>query len=183
MSEMIDEGDVEVQEAPPAPAPVVVESVSVRELVEQVKAEAAASPAGGIYRENPEAFFGPVVAALIAAGVNKDGINPRAIHAYYTCLGLTDWVRTGQADVAWAMERKVRELKVQGADLDVAIQSKVAEVNGLKSSVARLAQHDSNRPTLIESISRLTNEIKASQMEFMVLQKQITSLGNLRPAI
>lgn len=125
---------------------------------------------------NAEAFFAPVIAALVATGVSKDGIRSRATAAYWDYLSLCDWVNNGKAMGEWQKESKIRDLKQAWAAKDQETVEFKTRFDQLRARLASIPQEDANYAPAKAAVLEFETKYKASEVEAIGLLKQIKDL-------
>lgn len=162
--------------------PVVAEPIISAPVIEKPKKEKPVSDTDqkNAFRDNPEAFFGPVIAALVASGVQKDGIRPRAIAAYWNCLDLCDWVKDGGAADAWVLERKYKACEKKQIEKDAECQRVKIEHDKYKAKLVSTDPDAAERPTLTTRVADLKQKYQALEIESLDLLRQKTELQGKR---
>lgn len=127
---------------PPPPAPTVTPVVPVVDIDALVKAELAGFTFGKSFKDNPEAFFGPVAAALIASGKGATGIEADMKAAYLTTIKCCEWLKDGKADREWALKRAAAKFEAEADAKDGESMTANSEGRKERGRLQGLSQDD-----------------------------------------
>lgn len=148
--------------------------------VKTSEAPKAPEAPGNMKNFNAEAFFAPVIAALIATGVSKDGIRSRATAAYWDYLSLCDWVNNGKAVDAWRREEKLRELRANWKVKDDETTALKSRSDQLKARLATIPQEDANYSLVKTTFADVEAKYKAAEVEAIALLRQVRELEEVK---
>ncbi len=172
-------GGVGVEDLPPlAPIPPTAVDVAAVDGEEPEVAQARAileSPkvTGGDYRKNPERFFGPVIASLIATGSSPENCHERARLAFVTMMELCDEVSSGRLDGRVGVQLLGKEVARRRVERDREAQEKTREAAMLQGKLQTVEEDDARRPTYQRKLETLRAEARAAQQEVTRIEQKV----------
>lgn len=166
----------------PEPTPETTHLTPVVESKVEEIVKASPTAAANAFRDNPEAFFGPVIGALLASGVNEAGVKPKAIKAYWVCLELCDWVANGGAADQWKIESEFRRVEKEWAAKDLACQETKTQHDRYNARLISTDPEAAERPGLELKVKDLKAQYKRLEIEALDLLKRKTDLQARRMA-